>query len=267
MPSLQVDKDEAGYMDLIADNAPMVKEQHAPSPRYEIKINCEPHYLYQVHAWTRLHPAHWRVAYPPRQVNNIYFDTYEYKGLSDNLSGVGARRKLRLRWYGPVLETATEARLELKCKEGQVGWKEICPLDFSPQGDPSRLDLTHQSWSDLRQAIHNAADTRAQLWMTQFADPVLVNCYQRAYYVSPDQALRLTIDSKLRAYDQRFSVRPNLRRPMPIVDRVIIELKAERQYYRRLVNVLAQFPFRTDRYSKYVQGMLGAPDLDGGGLL
>jgi hypothetical protein len=98
--------------------------------------------------------------------------------------------------------------------------------------------------------------------MAQFAYPVLINHYQRAYYATLDQTVRLTVDSELRCYDQRFSAHPNLRRPSPIADRVVIELKAERQHYPRLVNLLAHFPIRTDRFSKYVQGMLAAPDFD-----
>ena len=230
--------------------------RHAATPRFEFKLRSEPTYLAQVHAWVRLHPAHWRVAYPPRQINNIYFDTYDYNSLHDNLGGVGTRRKLRLRWYSPVLETVAAAQLELKCKAGLVGWKATSPLDALT------LDLCHQSWFDLRQAIQDAADARANLWLAQFAFPVLINHYQRSYYVTTDQAVRLTIDSKLHVYDQRLSAVPNLHRRSPVVDHVIIEIKAERHYYSQLVDVLAHFPIRVDRYSKYVQGMLAAPGFD-----
>ncbi len=234
---------------------------HAGPPRYEIKISCKPHHLHQVNAWVRLHPAHWLVAYPPRQINNIYFDTYDHKNLNDNLAGVGTRHKARLRWYGPVLETVAGARLELKCRQGQVGWKETCPLNHLT------LDLLRQPWTDLRRAITQAADARAELWLAQFDYPVLINHYQRSYYVTPDQAVRLTVDSDLRAYNQRFVAYPNVRRPAPVTDRVIIELKADRQHHARLTHILAHFPVRVDRHSKYVQGMIAAPDFDGIELL
>jgi len=232
----------------------------AGSPRYEIKISARPHQLAQVNAWVRLHPVHWRVAYPPRQVNNVYFETLDYASLNDSLAGVGQRRKLRLRWYGPTLETIREARLELKCKQGQVGWKETWPLEHLS------LDL-HQPWSYLLRAIKDAASAQANLWLDQFTCPALLNHYQRDYYVTPDQALRLTVDSRLRAYDQRFTALPNYRRPAPLAERVVIELKTERQHYQRLVHVLAHFPIRVDRHSKYVQGMIAAPDFEGIELL
>lgn len=238
-----------------------------PEPlRYEVKIPCKPQYLPQLQAWIRLHPAHWRVAYPPRQVNNIYFDTADCQSLNENLSGAGTRGKLRLRWYGPCLDMVTGARLELKCREGAVGWKEVWPLDVV-------LDLVHLSWSEVCQALREATGVHRLhlpgLWLAQSINPVLINHYQRAYYVAACQEVRLTIDTRLRAYNQRFSNRPNLRRPAPIVDCVVVELKApaNRHSYRRLAEALDHFPLRPDRHSKYVRGMLAAPDFDGVDLL
>lgn len=235
---------------------------HAEPPRYEIKIPCMPQYLPQIQAWVRLHPAHWRVAYPSRQVNNVYFDTADCQSLNENLSGAEVRGKLRLRWYGPSLDVVTGTRLELKYKEGAVGWKKSCPLDVT-------LDLAHLSWPEVCQMLRNATDVRTGLWLAQFTCPVLINHYQRAYYVTPAQEMRLTIDTRLWAYNQRFSDYPNLRRSANIADRVVIELKApaDRLSYQQLVEVLAHFPLRPDRYSKYVQGMLAAPDFDGVELL
>jgi len=230
------------------------------SPRYEIKISCKSHQLPQVNAWVRLHPAHWRVAYPSRQVNNVYFETPDYASLNDNLAGIGKRRKLRLRWYGPALETITGAHLELKCRQGQVGWKENWSLERL------RLDL-QQPWSDLLGVIKDAADAQANLWLAQFACPALLNHYQRDYYVTPDQAVRLTVDTRLGASNPRFSAQPSFRRPAPLAERVVIELKTDRQHYQRLVHILAHFPIRADRHSKYVQGMIAAPDFDGIELL
>lgn len=227
-------------------------------PRYEIKIPCESSARAEIEAWVRLHPAHWRVAYPPRQVNSLYFDTGDYASLNENLSGSGERAKLRLRWYGPTLILNGPTRLELKRKEGLVGWKEIAWPDL-------QLDLTQQSWSDLLSILRRAVTGRALAWLDQFAYPTLINYYRRAYYATLDGALRLTLDSDLHAYDQRFSARPNLDRAGLLTHHALLELKAptDPTIYRRLAEVLAHFPVRVDRYSKYVQGMLSAPDFEG----
>jgi hypothetical protein len=228
------------------------------TPRYEVKIPCASHFLPQVQAWVRLHPAHWRTAYPPRQVNNVYFDTADCHGLNENLGGAGVRGKLRLRWYGLCLDTTAGANLELKYREGAVGLKGIWPVNVT-------LDLARMSWSEVCRHIREAADVSAGPWLAQFAYPTLINHYQRAYYVTADQTVRLTIDTELRAYDQRFSDWPNLRRPALIADRIVVELKAatDRASYQRLAEALNHFPLRPDRHSKYVQGMLAAPDFDG----
>ncbi len=234
----------------------------AEPPRYEIKIPCALHLLPQVQAWVRLHLAHWRIAHPPRQVNNIYFDTADCRMLNENLSGVGERGKLRLRWYGPDLQTVVGARLELKYREGTVGWKDVRPLDVT-------LDLSRLSWPEiyrtLCEVLCEAADTRFALLLAQFSYPVLINCYQRAYYVTADQAVRLTLDTGLRAYDQRYSHRPNLSRVAPMTEHVVVELKAaaDRASYARLAEAVARFPLRPDRHSKYVHGMVAAPDYEG----
>ena len=83
------------------------------------------------------------------------------------------------------------------------------------------------------------------------------------------QLVRLTIDSEVQAYNQRLSSRPNLNRPGPTHERLVVELKAPAsdEAHERLAEVLAGFPIRPDRHSKYVQGVLAGPDFDGVDLL
>ncbi len=229
----------------------------AELPRYEVKVPCAAHWVPQLAAWVRLDPAHWRVAYPPRQVNNVYFDTVDYQNLNDNLGGAGERSKLRLRWYDPTLERVDGARLELKSREGAVGRKAVCPLDLA-------LDLAQRDWPALYQALYQAADAAARLWLEQTPCPVLINHYQRAYYTTPDSLLRLTIDTDLRAYDQRLSNHPNLTRPAMLAETAVVEFKTavDTPAVERLSEVLGRLPLRVDRHSKYVRGMLAGPDFD-----
>jgi hypothetical protein len=221
-------------------------------PRYEIKMHLDARPLSEVQAWVRVHPAHLHREHPVRQVNNVYFDTYEYQGLNANLSGVAERAKLRLRWYGLDAGPITGARLELKRKQGKVGWKEISAVE----GD---LDLG-SAWSALCCELRGRIAPQARLWLDRFAYPVLLNRYRRAYYVTADGIVRLTLDDDLRAYDQRLSPRPNLTHVAPRRPSVTVELKAatDPDAVRRLSDVLAHFPARVGRFSKYVQGMLTA---------
>jgi hypothetical protein len=221
--------------------------------RYEVKIALAFRDAAEVEAWVHLHPLHWQIAYPSRQVNNIYFDTADYQGLNANLSGISERTKLRLRWYGTNLPVVQDGNLELKCKQGVIGWKEICRFN-------QPLDLAEMPWRDVERILRMDLPSQGQRWLNWAAYPALINSYHRAYYVMPDQSVRLTLDTSLRAFDQRFSGRPNLNRVAPLVDYVVLELKADHAHYAQLSEALRYFPVRVDRFSKYVQGLLSAPD-------
>ncbi|MGC9468127.1 MAG: polyphosphate polymerase domain-containing protein [Anaerolineae bacterium] len=225
--------------------------------RYEYKIPCNPVYLPEVEAWIRLHPVHWRVSYPPRQVNNIYFDSPDLESLNANLSGVGRREKLRLRWYGPDHTRITDAHLELKCKEGHVGWKEITSFDGT-------LDLACAGWSGVMRVLRAGVEPRARHWLAQRPMPALINHYHRAYYETPDGSIRLTLDTQLGAFDQRFSRQANLERRVPRSEMLIIEIKTpvDDAAAHRLSNLLATLPVRINRFSKYLYGLSAAPDLE-----
>lgn len=228
------------------------------TPRYEFKIPCDAALLPEIEAWVRLHSAHWRVSYAPRQVNNIYFDSFDLQGLNANLSGVGRREKLRLRWYGGALGRVADAQLELKCKEGAAGWKEMSPF-------AGALALEETPWPALLAALRSGLDARARHWLAHYSQPTLINSYHRAYYETPDGALRLTLDTQLRAYDQRFTACPNLRRRALQPEEMVVELKApvDDASTRRVATVLATFPVRVGRFSKYLRGLLAAPDFEG----
>ncbi|NLE44470.1 MAG: VTC domain-containing protein [Chloroflexi bacterium] len=235
---------------------------HAEAPRYEVKMPCPLHYLHGVSAWVRLDSAHWYAPYPQRQINNIYFDTPDCQNLNENLAGSSDRSKLRLRWYGSSLNTISRARLELKYREGAVIWKAIWPLDVT-------ADLSGLSWSAVCRLLREAADVDARLLLNQPVFPALINSYRRRYYVTRDRTVRLTIDTDIKAYYQRSTNRPNLRRPVYVADHAVVELKAatDNLSYERLAEVIGRFPLRPDRHSKYAQGMLAAPDFEGVELL
>jgi len=223
--------------------------------RYEVKIPLPSLLLADVEAWVRVHPSHWRRPYPPRQINNIYFDTPTYAGLNANLAGIGDRAKLRLRWYGDRLACVADSYLELKQKRGTIGWKEVIPVTVN-------LDLRDTGWRQLTAALGDAAGTMGPQWFSHFPVPVLINCYQRDYYDTPDSVVRLTVDRRQRAYGQRATRVPNLTLLASLADEIVIELKAQTDAgaLRRLNDALSYFPPSVGRFSKYVRGVLATPD-------
>ncbi len=221
----------------------------APSPpRYEIKIPAPLTAAPQITAWIRHHWAHWRETYPPRWVNSLYFDDDRAQALIDNLSGVGARRKLRLRWYGDPPGQVSAAHLEIKAREGRVGWKHLCPL---PNFES---DLAATDWPSVLRSLRTFPHVIPALLRSP--RPVLIVRYRRSYYQTANAAIRLTIDRHLHAYDQRRSSRPNLSWPAFRASYLVIEFKTAVPHADFLAQVLADFPHRPRRHSKYVLGSL-----------
>jgi hypothetical protein len=217
--------------------------------RYELKLPCDAAYLPQTRSWIRLHPEGFRVAYPTRQVNNLYLDSPGLTNLAENLAGQTERRKLRYRWYGRLPQPPVfQAILELKIKHGSVGDKERLTLD-------KPLNLGRP----FKQIL---ADLQSQVppdwlpWIVKGNRPALINHYQRDYFVSPDGLIRCTLDYEQTFYDQRYSVRPNLTHILPAKAQIVIEVKAPVEMEERLERAAANFPIPRNRHSKYVDGLL-----------
>ena len=217
--------------------------------RYEIKLVCDPHMLAQARSWIRLHPAGFVVAYPPRRVNSLYLDTLHLSSLNDNLEGLSARRKLRLRWYGDGMAEIQPA-LELKEKRNLLGRKKRYVL-------PCQLDL-RLPWTQILQMVRADVGPEWQALLQTVDQPTLLIHYQREYYVTRDGEIRATIDFSQVAYDQRLTSRPNLRFRLPIDDTVVIEIKTGQEHAERLHQVAAHFPVLRSRHSKYARGLLTA---------
>jgi hypothetical protein len=228
-------------------NTSPVADPAAASARYEIKMTCDEVYLPEVRSWVRLHPDGYVETYPPRQVNNIYMDTFGADYLADHLSGVGDRQKLRFRWYGRQ-DTQVQGILELKGKSGHLGWKRQCPI-------PRTFDLTRISWHDWMGQLRAVVDREPAFGLLDIERPTLLNRYVREYYVTFDGRIRLTVDHELRVYDQTAYPTPNLTLDIPIERHVILEVKSDPAHLRRLSDTLTSFPLRVERNSKYVTGM------------
>jgi hypothetical protein len=220
------------------------------SPRYEVKMTCDEMYLPDVHTWLNLHPDTFIEAYPPRQVNSLYFDTRENDCLMDNLIGTGQRQKLRFRWYGAGY-SAVRGALELKRKLNQLGWKVHYPV-------PVTFDLMTTSWSSLMWQMREQVDGPFSIWLSYLNQPTLINSYTREYYESMDHQVRVTIDYDQVAYEQITHLTPNLVDKAPIPSQVVVEIKADATLHRRVSDVLSSLPLQVGRNSKYVSGLIGA---------
>lgn len=215
--------------------------------RLELKMACDGKWLAQARGWIRLHPAGFKESYPPRQINNLYLDSPHLNSFQANQIGISARQKLRLRWYGEMTAVTTNPALELKRKKNLVSDKKQEVLNWV-------VDWTRPYAQILRQLPETASENWRQ-WLHQMTQPTLINQYQREYYISADENLRVTLDFAQQAYDQRMAPYPNWMRASPLSNLIVIEMKAALIHENLLQEAMAKFPIARSRNSKYVNGI------------
>ncbi|MBN2047258.1 MAG: polyphosphate polymerase domain-containing protein [Anaerolineaceae bacterium] len=214
--------------------------------RYEIKLPISDLQTAEARSWIRLSKAGFRIAYPERRVNNLYFDSDEYAAYQDHQMGVQYRGKLRFRWYG-VGPIARNGQMEYKRRNGRVGDKLVMAV-------PGNYDLAKMRWSEIQSSLLANADERFALLLAH-ALPTLVNHYDREYFVSADGDIRVTLDRQIVSFDQRANGLPNFRWPDPKNETAVLEFKCDIDQAARLSDLLTFFPAPSNAFSKYVDAM------------
>jgi len=214
--------------------------------RYEIKMVFDRLRLEEVRSWVLSHTHSFRTAFPPRRVNNIYFDTQDFDFLTAHANGVAERAKLRFRWYGEKW-IAENGQLEIKKKIANLGNKDI-------HGIQGTVDISRSNWREIRQFLKANSPDKFKFLLNNTA-PVLINLYDREYFVSFDGLVRLTLDYKLRAFGQAFGLTPNIDRPQPLKNVVVIEMKADASFHQKIADALAEFPLYCSAFSKFLTGI------------
>jgi hypothetical protein len=215
--------------------------------RYEFKAVTEGCLLPDARMWLRLHPACFRMPYPPRQVNSLYFDTMGLDSFGENLAGASARHKARLRWYGASSRQA-QCVFEVKCKRNRLGWK-------LSQRVQQPVDIPDMTWAKLMALLEAELSPQLGLFLADGQAPVVLLRYQREYYQTFDGAVRVTLDYGLAAYDQREYIRLNLCFAAPLADELVIEFKGCSTECDALSAVIDSVPFRLSARSKYAEGI------------
>jgi hypothetical protein len=219
----------------------------SPPMRHEIKIVVPKMMGTDVRSWLRLNQASFSVQFSPRQVNNIYFDHFNLNRYEENLSGVSARHKVRLRWYGVGIKTV-RGSFEVKCKRNTHGWKLSQILGCI-------IDLDSMSWNEIKVLIQKELKSELLIYFLQANRPVIINTYIREYYHSANGAIRATLDYSQRVYGQQGSTLPNLKFFQPASEECVLEFKADVDHHDQLAKVVDDFPLRVSKNSKYINGI------------
>ncbi len=182
----------------------------------------------------------------PRYINNIYFDTGDLDFYTDNVSGKGSRKKVRIRWYGDLMGHILKPVLEFKMREGLLGNKLSFPLAPFTVNDK----FTNEYIQDIFQKsnLPNWA-----LTILPMLKPALLNMYNRQYFISFNNNFRLTIDDELTYYGIGSGLNNFMEKH--VSDDVIVELKYDYKHDGiDSAYVTNNLPFRLSKSSKYVNG-------------
>ena len=227
--------------------APDKQETKASDFRKERKYVIEGFDIAQVEAVVKSHPALFSVPFPPRYINNIYFDTREFRNYRDNVAGSTNREKFRIRWYGDQYGEVKKPVLEVKIKRGLAGTKKYAPLSnvtlkpgFSMNDIEAWLDQSDLS-PEYREAM-------------KYLQPSLHNRYRRKYFLSANKKFRLTLDDQLTYVDipklNGFFTHREMER-----GKVVMEIKYDTEVDLNASWLTDHLPFRLSKNSKYVIGV------------
>lgn len=228
--------------------SPHPSPSHAePTWRYERKFTAHGLPLAEVAMILRLHPACFRTAFAPRQVNNLYLDQSDLRSFHTHVNGAAVRDKVRIRWYGAATGDVARPVLEVKRKRGQAGAKTRFPLAPFTYGPGFDFEAVR------RDALTRIGDVAVAEFVSG-ADPALVNRYQRDYLLSADRRFRLTIDRAL-CFERVHGRGVDAACRVDERDAVILELKYDVADEAAAQAVSRRLPFRLSKYSKYLNGI------------
>ena len=219
--------------------------------RSEIKFVCYKHNYPLIKNWIRFHKFNFFKEYDDRNINNIYFDSLDYKAFNDNLVGLPSRLKVRYRWYGNLFsnDTKNEGSLEFKFKKNIYGYKKIFKIN----------DLTlnlNSNWKDIKNKILKKLTPEYKILFDQNSEKILINRYKREYFISRDKKLRVTLDKNIEIFDQRTSlIKPNFRFKNFTQDHLVIEFKFNKDDKVFLNDLDINIPIKASRNSKYINGV------------
>ena len=219
--------------------------------RSEIKFVCYQQNYFLLKNWIKLHKFNFFKEYDDRNVNNIYFDSFNYKAFNDNLIGLPSRLKVRYRWYGDLLSEnkKNEGSLEFKFKKNIYGYKKV----FKIKDLTINLD---SNWSDIKKRILKTLTPEYKILFNKNSQEILINQYKREYFISKNKKLRITLDRNIKIFDQRLTFKkPNFRSKNYTQDYLVIEFKFNKNDKAFLNDLDINVPIKASRNSKYINGV------------
>jgi hypothetical protein len=130
-----------------------------------------------------------------------------------------------------------------------LNWK----LIYKIQGE---LKKNGCDWRSICSEIRRQLPVEAKEWIEMNPLPVLINRYNRKYFISKDRKVRVTLDTDLKIYDQSKKQFPNYTLKANLPNVLVLEVKFARELRDYVTHIFGDIPLRGSRFSKYVSGVL-----------
>jgi hypothetical protein len=218
-------------------------EKKVSKYRYERKFYIDKVDKLNLINYLKTHPSFFREIFCERKVNNIYFDTLNFNSFFENIDGIAKRKKYRIRWYGQTFFKSFNPKLELKNKQGLVGYKDSYKLK------PMIID-ENTDFNYIKSIIKKSKIPR----FLYHYYPKFINSYKRRYFQSFDKNFRVTIDYDLRFYKlNKFN--NYFKNCKTFYNPVIVEIKYNNLLDNNINRITSLFKFRLTKSSKFVTGI------------
>jgi len=183
--------------------------------------------------------GHFKKIFPDRKVNSIYFDTYDYRNVWDNINGFSNRSKIRLRWYNDI----DNSKVFIE-KKNKVNFTTIKNVEILGQ---------FKDIHDLFNYINKGKLINSYLFNEQNLNmkKVLYVKYDREYYQELKKKLRITIDKNITIFIKYPSQKI-------LLNKTILETKfnsSDFDYCNKFIKI-NNLNNRNKKFSKYVNSFL-----------
>jgi len=190
-------------------------------------------------------------SYGKTSIQNIYFDTPDFKLIERSLAKPVYKEKLRLRSYGTATDDTT-AFIEIKKKFKGVVYKRRISMSYAEAVD---YLINHKELSEKSQ-ISNEIDYFVKYY--KGITPAMVISYDRIAMVGiNDPDLRITFDTNIRWRTDKLSLKEgNEGNDILLPGQHLMELKIAGAMSTELAKILDELDIRHVSFSKYGRGYL-----------
>jgi len=184
------------------------------------------------------------------EIRSIYFDDLRDSCLEENDAGVDARRKYRIRSYGPDFDFL---RLEIKEKLSGYTRKYSCPIS------PDELEAIMAGGQSLDFSARKPLNELLLRMRMDMLRPRLIIKYERSAFIHPSGNVRVTFDRNISASRELEGfLRPDAAGYVPVLPlgMHVLEVKFDELIPDSLARQIETGRLQKSAFSKYYLGRL-----------